>query len=249
MLKGGLPIADGMNIILGRLNRDALITFPGRLEGHIKLGMPEFYGKSAGQLFAVNQVLTWEKVSENGHAEFTLDAPPTEVGIDYHGSMTTREPNVLDLEGYVSNVLPDDIEEGHHTVHLDMSTLAGFDDPRGERTFVYSNEGWVSIADLLAGVEETPTTVWVGATYGERTVIWRTIARVSRDGTMTVAFAMDKGYALASDHPDWPKGLLSGCRWGTLGHNEERVFRGTIYFCEQGLDELRQSYARDFRPS
>lgn len=240
---------ENLNIVLGRFGRDVLVTAPDRFEGHLKLTVPEFYATADDHPFAIAQGLIWRSESANGHAEFALDAPASDIGLDFHGSLSVRGPGVAVFEAYAKNAQGADITDAHHTIHLDVSTMPRFDDPDGARTFVYTNTGWVSVADLLRDLEERPPCIWVGATYGERTVIWRTIARQSASDPMVVAMAVDKAYALASDHPDWPKGLLGGYRWGTLAMHEERVLRGRIYVCDQGLEELRAQYARDFRPS
>ena len=239
---------ENLRIIPGRLQHDIVVTAPGELEGHIKLSIPEFYGQSGTRPFAVQQVLRWHTNGHPEQAEFTLDRPPEDVGIDCHGSATLRESGSLDLEGYVQNAQPHDIEEAHHTLHFDFSTMPDMADPDGERTYVYTNFGWISLLELLKDQEKRPKCIWVGATYGQHTVIWKTMARMTKDESLLIAVALDKGYALANDHPDWPQGLLAGCRWGTLNPNREKLFRGRVYFCKNGLDELRQRYAQDFRP-
>jgi hypothetical protein len=242
------PTKLDLSLLPGRKARDVLVMAPENLDGHIKITVPEFYGTLGKSPFAIDQILHWEDTGEGKQCEFTLDTPAAEVGIDYHGTLSLREPNVLDFEAYVCNVMQLPIEEGHHTVHLDFSTCSALEDLDGSRTFFFTNDGWVSLSTLVEGLEEFPKTIWVGATYNDFTVIWRTIARVSRDGSLVVAFAMDKGYALASNHPEWPKGLLAGYRWATIPTEQERVSRGRLYFCTNGLDELREHYARDYRP-
>ena len=64
---------SNINVISGRRRRDVLITAPEVMEGHIKLSMPEFYGKAAGKAFAVDQVMVFENAGNNGQTEFQLD--------------------------------------------------------------------------------------------------------------------------------------------------------------------------------
>ena len=87
-----------------------------------------------------------------------------------------------------------------------------------------------------------------GANYGGNTIVWKIMARTDRDRKNIIAFGMDRGYAFASDHPEWPPGLLLGCRWGMLYPNEPESVRGRLYFLEDGnFPDLQERYRRDLK--
>jgi len=197
--------------------------------------------------FAVDQVLTWQPQEEGRQLQFSLDTPASDIGIHFAGQATVSDPAVMQLAVNLTNAQASEIAHAHHSIHLDLSTIPGLDDAAGDRTFLYTSVGWLSLKKLFGEGGRPPTSIWVGATHRDATVIWRLIARVSESGKLIIAFGMDRGYAFASNHPEWPKGLLTGCRWGTLPAHEKRKGLARLYVCQNGLDELRQRYAHDFR--
>jgi hypothetical protein len=236
-----------LKLTIGRLQRDILVAAPGLVTGHIKLRVPEFYAKTQARNFAIDQVLCWRTVDGNGTIHFSLDVPPEEVGIDYHGSAALQEGDQLEFLATIANFQGEDILAAHHTIHLDLSTLEGFDDPRNERTFVFTDTGWKNLAALLPPAGPRTASARVGASYQHTTIIWKVVALMSESRDRVIAFALDRAYAFANNHPEWPKGLLIGCRWGTLYKDEELTARGKLYLCRGGLEELQALYVKDFK--
>lgn len=222
----------------------ALLCDPERPDQAIRFLVPEFRGKTNGQDFAIHQPLLWD--SNGTQAQFRLQGRPEDVGMEFSGGLSVGDQEVV-LEARVRNATPSPIQEGHHSFLLNTADDFGLHDAAGDRTFVYAETGWASVAQLIEPASSRKYTIRIGASYQAITVMWKLIARIDPRRKTVVAFALDRGYAFASDHPEWSSGLLGGYRWGTLQPHETRVLKGKIYWMEGDLDVLRAPYIRDFK--
>ena len=226
--------------------KSVFISMPKTLDEPLVWTVPEFQGAAEGKPFAVRQILHWTQLEPDAKAKFRLDRPPDQVGLEFKGRLAALD-NAVQISATVRNPTDQPIQSGHHSVHLDTSACKQFDDPTGERTFFYAETGWVSVAKLIDPIHSRKYTVRIGASYRKTTVMWKLIARLNESRTLALALALDKGYAFASDHPDWPAGLLGGYRWGAISARESREMNGKIYLIAGGLNDLRLLYANDFK--
>ena len=160
--------------------------------------------------------------------------------------MTAQEGEVL-IDAKLRNVRSEAIHNGHHSVLLDLSEAPSFDDRTGERTYLYAETGWASIAQLLDPIHTHEHTIHIGAAHNKITVMWKMIARFDFTRRYILAMGLDKGYVFASDHEDWGRGLLGGFRWGAVNTQETKPMLGKIYFFCGTLDDLRRRYNQDFK--
>ena len=112
---------------------------------------------------------------------------------------------------------------------------------------MYAETGWTSLAKLLDPIHSRQHTVRMGASYRRVTVMWKMMGRLDSDQQGIVAVGLDKAYAFAGDHPQWPKGLLGSYRWGALAPQKTQTLTGKIYVMKADLDKLRLRYANDFK--
>jgi hypothetical protein len=215
-----------------------------RPEQVLRFIVPEFRGKTDGQEFAIHQLLQWD--SNGQQANFRLQGNADEVGMDFSGSFSIGSHEIV-MEAQLRNTTPSPIMDGHHSFLLNTGEHPAFQDSTGERTWMYAETGWASIAQLIDPPQSRKYTIRIGASYQAVTVMWKMMARMDVRYKSVLAFALDRGYAFASDHPEWSSGLLGGYRWGTLQPDEPRRLRGKIYWMEGDLDSLRTPYIRDFK--
>lgn len=233
-------------VYIDEVGSSVFITMPRVLDEPLKWTVPEFQGSCDNQPFAVRQVLKWNQIEPDAKAKFRLDREPEAVGLEFKGRLSAGEGEVQ-IAATIRNPTDKSIQSGHHSVHLDTSACKPLDDPTGERTFLYAETGWISVAKLIDPIHSRKHTIRIGASYRKVTVMWKMIARLNEARNLAVAMALDKGYAFASDHPDWPAGLLGGYRWGAITPRESREMTGKIYLVAGGLNDLRLLYANDFK--
>lgn len=226
--------------------RSGYLNLPKILDESLKLTIPEFRGTTEGKPFAIQQVLKWTSTEPQTKIRFKLDGDPTEVGIEFKGSLSATENEVL-LSATVRNSGSEPIQSGHHSLHLDLSASSEFADPTGERTFVYAETGWASVAQLIDPIHSRKHTIRIGASYNKSTVMWKMMARLNEARDLCLGLALDKGYVFGSDHPDWPTGILGGYRWGTINPSQSKNLSGKIYLFKGGLNDLRLRYTNDFK--
>ena len=233
-------------VYVDELGKTGYLSLPKILDEPLKVTIPEFRGSTNGKPFAIHQVLKWSAPNPDQKSKFKLDCNPAEVGLELKGGLTSAEDEVV-LSATIRNAGQEPIQSGHHSIHLDMSASDQFADPTGERTFLYAETGWASVAQLLDPIHSRKYTIRIGASYKKTTVMWKMMARLNEGRDLTVALAMDKGYAFGSDHPDWPVGILGGYRWGTINPSESKKLIGKIYLFKGGLNDLRLRYTNDFK--
>lgn len=233
-------------VYIDETGKKGYLSLPGILDEPLNMTIPEFRGMSDGKPFAVHQVLKWSTQQPDAQLRFELDCNPEEVGIELHGALTVSGDDVV-LSATIRNATKTPIQSGHHSLHLDMSTSSRFADTTGERTYLYAETGWATMAQLLDPVQSRKHTIRMGASYKKTTVMWKMMARVRETKDLMVALALDKGYAFGSDHPDWPIGILGGYRWGTIHPSESKNLVGKIYLIKGGVDDLRLRYSSDFK--
>lgn len=244
------PLDISINSDLNRLQ----IGLPWQPEQRAILTIPQFYGGTGGQDgFLIDQTLKWQPSEQpDCEATFTLDVPSDHTGIEFQGRLGLPRPGELMIRMKLKNVSPHVIEEGHHTVLLNLPKDAGYDDPEGKYTFFLVDVGWISLADLCARIDmkSMHLPIRLGSNFKGLTVTWNLIARVFPKHNFAIAMGLDRvnGYAFASDHPDWGTSLLAGYRWGAVmkpGEARESWMR--IYFLEGGLEPVHQRFSRDRR--
>lgn len=228
--------------------QEAVITGPELFPGPVRFSIPEFHGKNEGRPFGIIQAFLWREVERRRVATCVLEGEPEEIGLECEGQLEVLSPASVAFEASLHNLHEAPVFAAHHTLLLDLSARAEFHDRSGERTFVYTNTGWCPLPDLIGRSAPAGATMRVGASYsGGRTVIWKIIARASLSGEYVIALALDRGYAFSSNHPEWPDGLLGGCRWGTLGPDETKTMHGRVYLVRGNLNDVRRLYAKDFK--
>jgi len=211
-----------------------------------RFDVPEFNGRTGDGSFAINHQLTWRTADGENRLKFR-DAGQTEAsGIEFKGSLTGM-PHEVVVKAQLRNPSVYPILGAHHSLVLDLGSSSDWHDPTGERTYYYAETGWTSLAQLLDPIHSGKHTVLMGASYNAITVMWKLAARLDPEKKVLLAFALDKGYAFAGDHPDWPKGLLGGYRWGAVGPGETKELKGKIYLFKGTLSELRMKYVNDFK--
>lgn len=222
------------------------LNLPGTLDEPLKLIIPEFRGSTAAGPFGINQHLGWSLQEPDNKARFKLEGDPAQVGIEFKGSLTAAEDEVL-LAATIRNTSSEPIQSGHHSLHLDLSASSEFADPTGERTFLYAETGWATVAQLIDPLHSRKHTIRIGASYKRTTVMWKMMARLNESREVCVGLALDKGYVFGSDHPDWPVGILGGYRWGSINPSQSKTLVGKIYIFKGGLNDLRLRYTNDFK--
>ena len=238
---------NSLVVSIGNEGKTAEVTDSKLCPHTIKVLAPEFHGMTDSGPFAVTQILDWAIESGYENAlNFRLRGKPEEIGLEFHGLMGVAKDEVH-IQAKVSNIGDEPIQSGHHSLLVDMNAAADFHDPTGERTFMYAETGWASLAQLIDPPKSGNHTILMGATYNKNTVMWRMIARVDPGKNCVIAFALDKGYAFAGDHPEWPKGFMGGYRWGTINPKQTKTLHGKIYMIKGTLDDLRKRYAKDFK--
>ena len=230
------------------------IGLPWRQDAKAVLTVPQFYGGSGGDDgFLIDQTLTWQpSVQPDCEANFSMDVPPAETGIEFLGKLAMPKPGELLLRMKLKNASDHVIEEGHHTLVVNLPGDQALDDPEGRYTFLHADIGWISLADLCARMElkSLHLPIRVGSNFNGLTVIWNLIARVFPKQGYSLAIGLDRmnGYAFASDHPDWGTGLLAGFRWGAqLKPGESREAWMRMYFLPGGLEPIHQRFFKDRR--
>ncbi len=230
------------------------IGLPWQPDQKAVFSIPQFYGGTGpDDGFLINQTLTWSPSEQpDCEATFGLDVPPEETGIDLQGKLGLPKPGEVLLRMKLTNASDQVIEEGHHTMLLNLPSEPGMDDPEGRYTFFHADSGWISLADLCARMElkSLHLPIRIGSNFNGLTVIWNLIARVFPKQNYVMAVGLDRsnGYAFASDHPDWGTGLLSGFRWGSaLKPGESREAWMRMYFLEGGLEPLHLRFYKDRR--
>ena len=235
-----------MNITVDSDRAQGQITDPKLCPEPVRFRIPEFRGKTDDGAFAVRQRLEWKSAEHHTRVRFKLQGDPQRVGLDFKGDLRC-DGNDLRLSGTVRNVTRKQILSGHHSMLVDMTEASRFHDSTGERTYIYAETGWISLAQLLNPIHSGQHTIRMGATYNEVTVMWKMIARLDSTAKVVFALALDKGYAFAGDHPEWTPGLLGGYRWGTIGSQETKELAGRIYLFKGDLNDLRLKYVHDFK--
>ena len=210
-----------------------------------RFSVPEFMGTSGEQRFYVSQQVDWVMdPSGPGRLSCSLNTAPENVGYDFRASISSTRKDEIRFDLAMTNYENEPIRDGHHTVMLDISSMAGFEDPTGERTFVYGEFGWIPVAKLVAagGIKTPHEAIRPGCNYAKQTVLWDLITRCDKSGTHMVTFMLKKGYAFSSDHPDWGPCLLIGCRWMELPPREKHTTTGWIFFTGANLTEVENRY-------
>ncbi len=236
---------NAIDLQLDEGNQNLLISQPKLSDQPFRFLAPEFNGKTGEGAFAIDQVLSWQMAGD-GRAKFNLKGSPESIGIDFKGSVKVGDDELL-IRAQVRNMTPHPILAGHHSLVLDTDAAPDFHDPTGERTFFYAETGWASLAQLVDPLHSGTHSIRMGAAYNAVTVMWKMAARMDAKKKVIAALALDKGYAFAGDHPEWPKGILGGYRWGTIGAGETKDLKGKIYFLKGGLNDLRLKYINDFK--
>lgn len=208
--------------------------------------IPEFNGRTGEGAFTVNHQLVWRTVEGENRLKFRDEVPPEEAGIELKGSLTPMSHEVV-VKAQLRNVTAFPILGAHHSLVLNLDGQDAWHDPTGERTYYYAETGWTSLAQLLDPIHSGKHTVRMGASYNSITVMWKLVVRTDPEKKVLLAFALDKGYAFAGDHPDWPKGVLGAYRWGAIGPGETKELKGKIYLFKGTLNELRMKYVNDFK--
>lgn len=247
---GGQPLDISISHDLTRLN----IALPWDPERRAVFSMPQFYGgMGADDGFLINQTLRWQPSEEpDCEAVCALDVPPEETGIELTGKLYLPRPGELLMRFKLRNASEHVIEEGHHTLVLQLPDGAGLDDAEGRSTFFQVDTGWICLSDLAARIDmkSLHLPIRLGSNFNGLTVVWNLIARHYADKGYTLAIGMDRmnGYAFASDHPDWGTGLLSGFRWGSAmqpGESREAWYR--LYLLPGNPEAVHQRFSRDRR--
>lgn len=210
--------------------------------------IPEFHGKTSTETFKLDQVLNWSQDAENpDRVNFALAGGEEDVGADFQGSVTLADPNEIHISLALTNGLNTELKSGRHLLYLDMEHLKSFQDPKGELTYFYTDNGWRSRAELYAeaGITEPNPSVRVGSHLGRSTIIWDLIARLDSARRNLVAFSLNRAFAFTSDHPDWGRGLLTACRWNHLAPGERHYAMGIMYLMDADLYALEERYVRN----
>ncbi len=169
-----------MNITMDTDQAQGQLLDPKLCPEPAKLVIPEFRGKTDEGAFAVRQRLEWSGSNSSDRLKFKLQGDPQRVGLDFQGDLRKDKENIL-IRAKVRNVTGRQILSGHHTLLLDMTGEPRFHDPTGERTFLYAETGWASLAQLIDPIHSTQHTIRMGATYNGMTVMWKIIARFDED--------------------------------------------------------------------
>lgn len=237
---------SGIILTLGGNGQSVNIAEPKLCKNPLQFVAPQFTGKSGNQSFAVGQNILWQESSEARRVKFGLVGAPEESGMEFKGHLTAHDEEIT-VKARVRNVTTQPILSGSHSLIVDARANPAFHDPTGERTFLYAETGWASLAQLVDPIHSGQFTIRMGATYNALTVMWKMIARFDPTGKHLLGFALDKGFAFAGDHPEWPPGLLGGYRWGSIAPQETKELLGKIYLFAGTLNDLRMKYIQSFK--
>lgn len=230
--------------LLGRLH----IEVPDFSPCPFVLSIPEFQGQNEGKAFSIRQVFEWSIPASSADAEFQIDGDPSLIGLHVSGQVKTSTDSELYMLMKVANTQALAIQNGHTTLHLDTSADCEFADPDGERTFFFTDMSWQSAAKLHRSNPASHAPFRVGLNYGGKTLLWRMVARKNIAGDKIIALGLTRAYVFASDHSNWPCGLLAGSRWGEIAPGCFLDTRLGLYFARTGnLDEIQPLYMRDLK--
>lgn len=190
--------------------------------------------------------LTWRTLDGENRLKFRDTAGSESTGIEFKGSLSVDGHDIR-VKALLRNVSGSAILGAHHSLVLNLANNPTWHDPTGERTYFYAETGWATQAQLLDPLHTGKHSIRMGASYNAITVMWKMIVRADPDKKVLLALALDKGYAFAGDHPQWPKGLLGGYRWGGIGAGETKELRGKIFLFKGTLNELRMKYINEFK--
>lgn len=224
----------------------ALISHTKLCPDPIRFAIPDFQGKGEEGSFAIRQNLLWEEADDGKRLKFRLQGDPADLGIEFRGHLSV-ETDEVQIRAELRNVTSQTIQSGHHCVLIDASGCAAMQDTTGERTIVYAETGWASLAKLLDPIHSRNHTVRMGAAYNGVTVMWKIMGRVDPQNKCIAALALDKAFAFAGEHPQWPKGILGSYRWGAIAPQHTQSMKGRFYLMKADLNKLRLRYANDFK--
>ncbi len=214
----------------------------------IRFSIPEFHGEYKGRPFAIRQVLHFSSDEFGRETSFELTGDPAEIGLRFFGKISVLSDEEIAFRFCLENLHDTEITKGHHTLHLGMSLLEDFDDPDGERTAMFTDADWMPVSQLGQMAGRSPHAPFrVGTHIGHCTLLWKMMARLSKDMGRVIAFGCTRGYAFASDHPDFERGLLCGCRWASAPPGELQEVHGRLYVLSTSLEDLQRRYVRDLK--
>jgi hypothetical protein len=209
------------------------------------LHLPSFEGQADSGGFAITQRLIWTPdASDPRRYAFCLDAPPEAIGLGFSGVVTAVSPAEIRFDFTLLNASPETLQMGRQIMFLGLGELEEFGDPDGRGTVVYTDKGWRPRAALsLRGKPVGPHgSIRVGTSYDGATIIWDMVVRINGGRNRIAALAMNRAFALSTDHPDWGPGLLAALRWGPLPAGEDQTARGAVFLLETSFQDLEDRF-------
>ena len=193
----------------------------------------------------------WEIVRMNKELRYRWAAPrkmKEAYGTDFWGSVKVEGDEVL-FEVTDQNIGDEPAVGGLHLFCLQAGLVREFQDCEGRGTFVWVNDRFVSVHDLIGG--HFPEHRMVGFRCvsdkpAAKEVTRKLIVRRSEETGFVLALALDRCASVAGNYQPFPCCMHTNPDWGELHPGESATVRGKVYFFRGTLDQVLERYVRDF---
>ena len=227
------------------------------------LRIPEYVKSPGGSETCCPNNVVWEQECGRTRLRYRWDEAveiKRQWATDFQGMVQVRGDAVT-FEVTMCNVGEVPQPWGVFLFCLQCGAWRSFQDYDGQRTFVRSHAGWVTVNQMQAGVfEDHRMCVFPVDPTG---VSDNLMAKVSQDGRWVLGLAIDRPGWVSCNHQQWPSCIHANPIWGhlplgiaagpdTCGEplqcGASAIARGKVYLFPGGLDELYERYVGDFGP-
>ena len=228
---------------------------PVAYQSHVSITNTEFLGNSL--VFRIPEFVktndernlcpgkvAWEIVEPERHLRYRWDeddAVKADYGTDFSGEIRAGSGEVS-FEVTMINRGAEPQRFGAFLFCLQAGAVHVFHDYEGERTFVRSNDRWLTVHEMQDGVFEDHR--MCGYQVGDE-IDHNLMAKVGSDGEWVLGLALDAGKHVSCNHQIWPSCIHANPDWSHVAPGESDTVHGKVYYFRGDLDSLYARFQSD----